>query len=312
MCFFFLGNRSCVTTCDNITWIQNGTTILRHTYNKSDLFYDYVGLYMDDDEVIYVADFSRNEIQEWSCSARCYTVRYINNEDDKTHQLNHPTDVLLDREDKDSLIICDRSNNRVIRWSRITHKYDETIIKNIECWGLAMDEEGYLYVSDTRNHIVRRYRIDEKNKTIVAGNNEIGYRLNQLNFPTFIFVDENQSIYISDSGNHRVVKWEKNAKQGIIVAGSHKAGNASTQLSNPRGLFVDSLGTLYVVDTNNHRVMRWCKGAMVGTVIIGGIGPGNHSNQLNNPQGITFDKHRNLYVADSKNYRIQQFKINLN
>ncbi|CAF4524822.1 unnamed protein product, partial [Rotaria magnacalcarata] len=162
------------------------------------------------------------------------------------NQLNRPTDVLIDKE-KDSLIICDCGNDRVVRWSRRNGTTQgEVLIDNINCYGLAMDEQRYLYVSDTRKHEVRRYQLD--------------------------------------CCNHRVMKWVEGAKEGIVVAGGQGEGDALTQLYYPLRLFVDTLGTLYVADSLNHRVMRWTQGDnKQGTVIAGGNGAGAGANQFNSP-----------------------------
>ena len=72
--------------------------------------------------------------------------------------------------------------------------------------------------------------------------------MNQLNWPTYLFVDEEQAVYVSDNNNHRVMKWNKGAKEGMVVGGGQGQGNAFTQLSHPLGFFVDTSGTLYVVD----------------------------------------------------------------
>ncbi|CAF1334946.1 unnamed protein product [Rotaria sordida] len=224
-------------------------------------------------------------------------------------QLNEPTDVLIDKE-TDSLIICDRENRRVVQWSRRSGTTQrEILVDNISCWGLAMDDQRYLYISDYKKHEVRRYQIGDKNGTLVAGGNSKGAGLNQLNLPTYIFVDQQQTVYVSDKDNHRVMKWNKGAKEGIVVAGGQGEGNALTQLSNPYGLFVDTLGTIYVADSHNHRVMRWPKGAKQGTVIVGGNGQGEGANRFNYLGGLSFDRHGNLYVVDNENNRVQRFSI---
>ncbi|CAF1371906.1 unnamed protein product [Rotaria sordida] len=206
-----------------------------------------------------------------------------NGQGNRLDQLDRPTEVLIDKE-TDSLIICDRGNRRVVRWSRRSGTTQgEILIDNIKCWGLAMDDQRYLYISDTDKHEVRRYQIGDKNGTLVAGGNGNATSLNQLNWPAYIFVDQQQTVYVSDEENHRVMKWNKGAKEGIIVAGGQGTGNALTQLSHPQGLFVDTLGTIYVADSWNHRVMRWPKGAKQGTVIVGGNGYGGGANQFNYP-----------------------------
>ncbi|CAF1648718.1 unnamed protein product, partial [Rotaria sordida] len=210
-----------------------------------------------------------------------------NGEGNRLDQLNSPSDVLIDKE-TDSLIICDYMNRRVVRWSRRSGTTQgEILINNIVCYGLAMDNQRYLYISDNDKHEVRRYQIGDKNGTIVAGGNGKGAGLNQLNCPYYIFVDQQQTAYVSDWNNHRVMKWNKGAKEGIVVAGGQGQGNALTQLSCPNGLFVDTLGTTYVADWGNQRVMRWPKGAKQGTVIVGGNGKGAGANQFSALRGCS-------------------------
>ncbi|CAF4230252.1 unnamed protein product, partial [Rotaria sordida] len=67
-------------------------------------------------------------------------------------QLMGPTDVLIDKE-TDSLIICDQQNRRVVRWSRSSGTTQgEILLNNVGCWGLAMDDQRYLYISDDEKH----------------------------------------------------------------------------------------------------------------------------------------------------------------
>ncbi|CAF4277833.1 unnamed protein product, partial [Rotaria sordida] len=159
-----------------------------------------------------------------------------NGQGNRLDQLYRPTDVLIDKK-TDSLIICDRWNRRVVRWSRRSGTTQgEILIDNIACFGLAMDDQRYLYISDVDKHEVKRYQIGDKNGTLVAGGNGKGAGLNQLNFPTYIFVDQQQTVYVPDWNNHRVMKWNKGAKEGIVVAGGQGQGNALTQLYHPNGL----------------------------------------------------------------------------
>ncbi|CAF4227523.1 unnamed protein product, partial [Rotaria sordida] len=289
-------------------WKQNGMTVAGD--NATNQLNRPHGLVVDDDQTIVIADCGNHRIIQWKKGAtNGKVVAGGNGQGNRLDQLNYPTDVLIDKE-TDSLIICDRDNRRVIRWSRRSSTTQgEILIGNIACAGLAMDDQRYLYISDVDKHEVKRYQIGEKNGTIVAGGNDKGASLNRLNVPRYIFVHEQQTVYVSDNFNHRVMKWNKGAKEGIVVAGGQGYGNALTQLSNPYGLFVDTLGTIYVADCGNHRVMRWPKGAKQGTVIAGGNGKGAGTNQFNYLRGLSFDRHGNLYVVDNENNRVQRFSI---
>jgi len=267
------------------------------------------GLYVDDDQTVYVADQANYRIVEWKWGATSgQVVAGGNGQASGAHQLYHPQDVIVDKE-RDSLIICEYSNRRVVRWPRRNGTSGETIISNIDCRGLTMDENGSLYVADAGKHEVRRYRRGESQGTVVAGGNRNGTRLDQLSSPQYVFVDRDYSVYVSDWGNHRVMKWVEGAKQGIVVAGGQGDGNGLTQLSFPRGVVVDQLGTVYVAEAGNDRIMRWPKGATQGSVIEGGNGKGGQSNQLNYPIGLSFDRQGNLYVVDWGNHRAQKFNI---
>ena len=229
----------------------------------------------------------------------------------RNDQLNYPVSVIVDKQN-DSLIICDYNNQRVVRWPRRNGTTGETLISNVVCCDIAIDNNQHLYVSDVKNHEVRRWKIGEANGILVAGGNGRGNRLDQLDQPYHIFIDQDHSVYVSDYGNHRVVKWKKGAKEGTVVASGHMSEDRLTHLSGPRGIVVDQQGTLYVADQNNHRVMRWLKGASEGTMIVGGDKSGIQANQLNQPFAITFDRKNNLYVVDYLNHRLQKFTVELN
>ncbi|CAF1330002.1 unnamed protein product [Rotaria sp. Silwood1] len=298
----------------NARWQQNGLTVAGGNGQGNginQLSYP-LGLYVDDDQTIYVADQGNNRIVEWKLGAMSgQVVAGGNGFGNGAHQLSFPQDVIVDKE-RNSLIICDFLNRRVVRWPRRNGTNGETIISNIDCQGLTMDENGSLYVTDYQKGEVRRYRRGESQGIVVAGGNGNGTRSDQLSNPTYVFVDRDHSVYVSEWGNHRVIKWMEGAKQGIVVAGGQGKGNGLTQLSYPYGVFVDQLGTVYVADAENDRIMRWIKGATQGNVIVGGNGRGEQSNQLHSPFGLSFDRHDNLYVVDYGNYRVQKFNLESN
>ncbi|CAF4177809.1 unnamed protein product [Rotaria magnacalcarata] len=298
----------------NAKWTQNGVTIAggNGRGGAANQLFCPQGLFVDDDQTVVIADHWNHRIMQWKKgdTTNGQVVAGGNGQGNGLHQLNCPTDVLIDKE-TDSLIICDYRNQRVVRWCRRSGTAQgEILIDNIDCWGLTMDEQRYLYVSDVVKDEVRRYQLDEKNYTLVAGGNDEGDGLNQLNGPTHLFVDRDHSVYVSDYWNHRVMKWNKDATEGIVVAGGQGAGNALTQLPYPYGLFVDRMGTVYVAEYGNHRIRRWTQGdKKQGTVIVGVNGSGAGEKQFNGPVGLYFDRYGNLYVADHWNNRVQRFSI---
>jgi sugar lactone lactonase YvrE len=298
----------------NATWHQNGITVAGGNGQGdgiNQLSFP-LGLYVDDDQTVYVANWGSPRIVKWKSGATSgQVVAGGNGEGSEDYQLSYSYDVIVDKE-TDSLIICDSGNRRVVRWPRRNGTSGETIIPNIACVGLTMDENGSLYVADDEKHEVARYRRGESEGTVVAGGNGSGDRLDQITHPGYVFVDRDHSVYVSDYGNGRVMKWVEGAKQGIIVAGGQGNGDGLTPLLDPYGVVVDQLGTIYVADGGNHRIMRWVNGTTQGSVIVGGNDEGEQPNQLNGPVGLSFDQHGNLYVVDPGKDRVQKFNIDSN
>ncbi|CAF3257333.1 unnamed protein product, partial [Rotaria sp. Silwood2] len=196
----------------NAEWMRNGVTVTGgHGQGKAANQLDWpLELFVDDDQTMMIADTYNDCIIQLKMSDSIgQVVADGSGRGNGIDQLNRPVDVLIDKE-TDSLIIPDKYNRRVVRWSRRTDTTQgEILIDNIGCHGLAMDDQRYLYVSDVEKHAVRRYQLDNMNSTIVAGGNGEGDGLNQLHEPRKFFVDRQQAVYVSDYRNHRVMKWNK-------------------------------------------------------------------------------------------------------
>jgi len=145
-------------------------------------------------------------------------------------------------------------------------------VAQISARGVAVDETGNLYASDSASH--RIVRIDPKgHATILAGTGDPGFSGDggaassaQLNSPSGVAVDGQGNLYISDTGNHCV---RVMGPDGIIrtIAGNGAAdfsgdgGPArSASLNAPAGLAVDSDGNVWVADAGNNRVRKLTPG----------------------------------------------------
>ncbi|CAF0801136.1 unnamed protein product [Adineta steineri] len=117
----------------------------------------------------------------------------------KMNQLQALLDVIVDHE-RDSLIICDEGNNRIVQWPLQGGTTGQIIISDISCFGLAKDNAGFLYVTDSGNCAVRRWQMGDYTREglVVAGGHGIGFNLDQLYTPTYLFVDPEQSVYVAD------------------------------------------------------------------------------------------------------------------
>ncbi|CAF1531239.1 unnamed protein product [Adineta steineri] len=289
----------------NAKWKQSGQRVAGGNSYDGDKFHLHHphGFCVDDDQVLYIADSTNNRILKWRCGAMMgEIIAGGKGKGDGSAQLNRPSDVIVDRT-RSNLLICDYQNRRVVRWRLGDSTYGETIISNIDCHGLAMDKEGYLYVTDYKMNEVRKYEIGKPDGILVAGGNGKGSRLNQLDGPLYVFVGRDNSVYVSDEKNNRVVKWKTGSKEGVVVAGGRNRGNGLEQLSEPGKIFVSPWNAVYVADWGNDRIMSWPQEATHGHVVVG---------KSRRPVSLTFDQHGNLYVANQWDHEIQKFDIERN
>ncbi|CAF0722125.1 unnamed protein product [Adineta steineri] len=298
----------------NLKWKQNGITIVGGNGQGDGLNQLHAphGIYVDNDaDSIYIADSENHRIIRWKFDAdEGEIVAGGNEQGSGMHQLNYPVDVVLDREKK-YLIICDYRNMRVMLWSRQNNHNQKILINSILCWGLAMDNNGDLYVSDWVGHQVMRWQEGYTAGTVVAGGSGQGNQLNQLNQPKYIFVDEYYSIYVADGTNNRVMKWMKNATEGILIAPGQVYEENHSSMTEPIGVIVDPMGNIYVSSAESHQITRWSPDAIEAVSVVGEKQSGSESTQLRYPSDLSFDRYGNLYVVDRDNHRIQKFLIDL-
>ena len=255
------------------------------------------GLFVDEDRTIYVADWGNHRVVKWEFDAISGPMVVEGN---GLEQLNHPIEVIFDKT-TNSLIIGDMDNRRVVRWVPQDGKSPVTILDDIDCTQMVLDDQRSLNVSNCQKKEVRGYQLSEREGTVVASGHGQGSRLDQLSFPTYLVVNTDQTVYVSDTYNHCVMKWMQDAREGIIVAGGRGEGTDWTQLGSANMIVVDQLGRIYVADLVNHRLMRWHNEVMQ---VAGENGPGTLANQFNRPSRISFDRRGNLYVIDHENHRV--------
>ncbi|CAF1566838.1 unnamed protein product, partial [Adineta ricciae] len=277
------------------------------------------GLYVDDDLTIYVADTRNSRVMEWKYNAISGSiVAGVNGWGRDDDQLFFPTDVIVDKR-TDSLIICDRGNDRIVRWSRQNRTRRETIKLYGGCHGLTMHDDGSLYFSTGLHGTVMRQRIGEPYSTVIGEPYSTviprDYYRTYLDIVrsrsyftymsycfTYIFVSHVHSVYASEIVKNQV-------QEGFTVRAGNRDGwdTSLSYMNRPAGVVVDQFHTVYVAESLGNRITRWPLSAAEGSIVVGGSGKGSRSNQLNQPEGLSFDRYGNLYVVDSLNSRVQRF-----
>jgi len=177
--------------------------------------------------------------------------------------------------------------------------------------GVAIDSQGYIYVTDHGNHRVVKLNPD---LTYNSQFGEIGVAKSDntgLSYPIGVAVDSQGYIYVIDLYNHRIVKLNPdltyNSQFGIT--GQSKSDN--TGLSYPVGVAVDLPGYIYVADTKNHRLVKLNPDLTYNSQ-FGETGVAKSDNTgLKNPHGVTVDSQGYIYVADVHNHRIVKLNPDL-
>jgi trimeric autotransporter adhesin len=133
--------------------------------------------------------------------------------------------------------------------------------------GLAVDQQGQLYIADAGNNIVRKVDLANGTITTVAGNGQAGELGDrgpaikaELYLPTGLAVDSHGILYIADSANNKVRRVDLFGNISTLAGNGHAGFNgdggpaADAELNNPVALAVDSAGNLYIADLGNNRV----------------------------------------------------------
>jgi len=197
--------------------------------------------------------------------------------------------------------------------------------------GVAVDSNGNIYISDTRDN-----RIREIAKGANGGGGSIittfvgsgiacfpstgtcgdGKTLvtTQLHYPMGLALDPSNNLYIADSADQKVRLVNVLTSNLSTVAGDGAQGfigdnGAATlaRLNMPSAVFLDNSANLLIADSGNQRVRIVSNGTIL-TLAGGGTGgdglPATNAT-FAGPYTVSEDSSGNLYIADTANNRIR-------
>jgi sugar lactone lactonase YvrE len=170
--------------------------------------------------------------------------------------------------------------------------------------GTAVDKSGNVYISDTRNQIIRKIDASTRLISTIAGTGVAGLSGDggpaidaQLNWPTSVAFDSTGNLYVSESSNNDIRKID--LATGVITT-------YASSVFSPYGIAFDSNDNLYVVA--NNRVFEIDAKTQTVTPVAGSgqwgtLGDGGPALQasMSLPQDVAVDKSGNLYIADTLN-----------
>jgi sugar lactone lactonase YvrE len=169
--------------------------------------------------------------------------------------------------------------------------------------GLAVDSNGYVYVADRSNNMIRKISPGGDVTTIAGDGSESFQDGNGTNAkfsdPSCVALDAAGNVYVTDTFNQRIRKIDLNGEVTTIASGG---------FHYPVGIAVNPAGTIiYIGDEGNHKIKKISGGQVT---ILAGSSEGFRDDtgtdaKFDYPDGVALDSAGNVYVADIFNNKIR-------
>lgn len=182
-----------------------------------------------------------------------------------------------------------------------------------EPWGLAVDNQGNVYVADTWNHRIQKFTGDGKfllewGTFGTPGPENPTQGPGQFWGPRGVAIGPDDNVYVTDTGNKRVQVF---TPEGQFVAAFGGGGPLDGQLDEPVGIAVAPDGTIYVADVWNDRVQVFNKDRTYlrqWKVEQGWVDTSGENQGINNKPHLALDSAGRVYVTDPEQLRVIVYK----
>lgn len=164
--------------------------------------------------------------------------------------------------------------------------------------GIAVDREGFVYVSDAGNHRIQKF--SNQGKFIKTWGIQ-GSGPGELNRPMHIDFGPDEHLYVAEYLNDRIQVFDKN---GNFIRFIGLKTDGKSYFDAPAGVTVDNNGYVYVADFYHHQIQKF---GTDGSFIASFGKPGRvWLGNLHYPTDVALTPDENILIADAYNNRIQK------
>ena len=142
-----------------------------------------------------------------------------------------------------SIEVYDTKGYKKFRWGQQGNGNNDLDRPN----SIAFDSQGYLFVTDTNNHRIMKFKDDA---TYAGQWGTFGTGKDEFTFPLGITIDLDDNVYVTDSEG--IVRIFDNTGNYITSFGSIGAGQG--QFNGPSGIDTIKGMSIYIADKINHRI----------------------------------------------------------
>jgi sugar lactone lactonase YvrE len=276
-----------------------------------------LGVTVDNNGNVYVADCGNNRIQKLSISSNTWSQwgKIGGASGTGLGEFDGPSSVAVDS--SGNMYVAESHNWRIQKltastntWSVVTSKVGYGLGEFEGPGNVAIDSNDNLYVVDIGNNRIQKLNVTTNTWSQLGGKEGgvSGKGLGEFNIPEGITVDSSGNVYVADMGNNRIQKLNvaTNTWSQWGLAGCRQ-GSKLGEFNYPAGVAIDKAGNMYVSDVNNWRIQELSQSTNTWSEDGGLYGIALY--KFDYPSGVAIDNSGNVYVADAGNNRIKKLTI---